>query len=255
MPPTHTATPTPTETIPRPQGAAPFTPTPTETIPSPQSAAPSTGGGGGGSSQPRVRCTNGTVVPDPGTNAELVAECVLLLGIKGTLEGQVSVAMRLNWSEARSIDTWEGITIGSDSPRRVVKVELDSSRKTLHGRIPANLYRLTELQTLDFSNNRLTSFIPIGLRQLAELNVLDFSNNRLTGRIPTDLANLSNLRVLSLAGNQLSGCIPNALMSVANHDLSRLGLPFCDPVTPTATPTPPPTALADVQIFLPFVRK
>lgn len=173
--------------------------------------------------------------------------------------------MRLNWSETRSMESWEGVTVGG-SPSRVVKLELGG--KTLKGRIPAALNKLTGLQTLDLSNNELMGSIPVGLRQLANLQVLDFSHNRLTGSTPTDLGslahlrtlalahnrltgtippqlgNLSRLSVLYLAGNQCAGCIPNALTRVAAHDLSDIALPLCDPVTPRAKSTSTPNATA-----------
>ena len=249
----------------------------------PQPSPPPSGGGGGGST-PRPRCTNGTVVANPTDNADLVRDCVQLLTIKATLEGRISTSMRLNWSENSSIDTWEGVTI-SGAPQRVVSLALQISGKTLAGSIPSTLSRLTGLQTLNFSNNEFSGRIPVGLRALAALQVLDFSNNRLSGSIPTDLGSiatlqtlhlannsltgsipttlvdLSALRSLSLAGNRFSGCIPNALARVAQNDLSAIELSFCDPVTPTATPTvtrpAPATPIAPVrrQLFLPLVYK
>ena len=254
------------------------TPTP---VPRPPSSG---GGGGGGGSTPRPRCTNGTVVANPSANADLVRDCVLLLTIKATLEGRISASMRLNWSENSSIDTWEGVTIDG-SPQRVVSLELDISGKTLAGSIPSTLSRLSGLQTLNLSNNEFSGRIPVGLRALAALQILDFSNNRLSGSMPTDLGSiaslqtlhlannsltgsipttlvdLSALRSLSLAGNRFSGCIPNALARVAQNDLSAIELSFCDPVTPTATPTvtrpAPATPIAPVrrQLFLPLVYK
>ena len=259
-------------------------PCPAPAIPQQPSPSGGSGGGGGGGSTQRPTCTNGTVVPNPSANADLVRDCVQLLTIKATLEGSISTSMRLNWSENSSIDTWEGVTI-SGVPQRVIRLELDISGKTLAGSIPSTLSRLTGLQTLNISNNEFSGRIPVGLRALATLQVLDFSNNRLSGSMPTDLGNiatlqtlhlannsltgsipttlvdLSALRSLSLAGNRFSGCIPNALTRVAQNDLSAIELSFCDPVTPTATPTTTPTAtatpLAPVgqDLFLPLVRK
>ena len=99
--------------------------------------------------------------------------------------------------------------------------------------------------------------MPTDLGSIATLQTLHLANNSLTGNIPTTLVDLSNLTSLSLAGNRLSGCIPNALTRVAQNDLSAIELSFCDPVTPTATPTVTPTPLAPVgqDLFLPLVRK
>ena len=220
------------------------------------------GGGGGGGSTPRPTCTNGTVVPNPTDNAALVKDCVLLLTNKATLEGSISTSMQLNWSETRSIATWEGVTVGTAGDvQRVLGLGLDIEGKNLQGSLPATVNQLSGLRVLDISGNAISGRLPVGLSQLTGLEELDVSDNRLSGSIPTDLGRLANLSRLFLSGNSFSGCIPNVLLGVSEQDLADVGLPFCDPVTPTPTPalTPTPTVTpippAGRQLFLPLVNK
>ena len=79
------------------------------------------------------------------------------------------------------------------------------------------------------NGNRLTGPIPPELGNLSELRILSLGGNRLTGPIPEELGKLSNLISLTLGGqhHQFTGCIPKALQQVRNHDLDRLGLPYC----------------------------
>ena len=236
-----------------------YCPAPPAPPPSPGSGG---GGGGGGGSTPRPTCTNGTVVLNPTDNAALVQDCVLLLTNKATLEGSISTSMQLNWSETRSIETWEGVTVGTAGDvQRVLGLRLDIEGKNLQGSLPATVNQLSGLRVLDISGNAISGRLPVGLSQLTGLEELDVSDNRLSGSIPTDLGRLANLSRLFLSGNSFSGCIPNVLLGVSEQDLADVGLPFCDPVTPTPTPalTPTPTVTpippAGRQLFLPLVNK
>ena len=146
--------------------------------------------------QPPPPC--GLAVPDQANNPGLMRDCMTLLAAKDTLRGTAT----LNWSVDTAIATWDGVTT-SGTPNRVTKLLLPT--KSLSGRIPAELGRLSELTHLDLSRNSLT------------------------GEIPGELGGLSNLEVLRLSGNSLTGCIPLALMSVATNDLSSLNLLYCVP--------------------------
>ena len=167
-------------------------------------------------------CVTGGAVP--ANNAALAADCDTLLGMKSALRG----SGKLNWWTGRSIEKWDGITLGSG---RVVQVSLPS--KSLDGIIPA------------------------GFGSLSALQVLDLSSNSLTGTIPSELGNLTNLTRWRLSGNSLTGCVPANLSLVEDNDLATLGLSVCggsapspDPATPTPTPassqpTTPPTDVSE----------
>ena len=156
-------------------------------------------------------CVTGGAVP--ANNAALAADCDTLLGMKSALRG----SGKLNWWTGRSIDKWDGITLGSG---RVVQVSLPS--KSLDGIIPAGFGNLSALQGLDLSSNSLT------------------------GSIPSELGNLTNLTRWRLSGNSLTGCVPANLSFVEDNDLDALGLSVCGgsapAPTPISTPTPTPAS-------------
>ena len=138
----------------------------------------------------REQCEIGVAVPEPVANAELVADCATLLGLRDTLRGNAP----LNWSANLAMANWEGVTV-SGTPARVTALSL--AARELSGRVPG------------------------ALGKLAALTSLDLSQNRLSGRIPVELTNLRGLTALFLAENTVFNCIPHGLRAVANNDLDR----------------------------------
>ena len=110
-----------------------------------------------------VSCTNGTTVPNPADNPDLVRDCEALLSSRDQLRGSAS----LNWTGSNPITMWEGIVLRG-FPRRVTR--------------------------LDLYDNQLTGTLPTELGKLTKLEELYLHNNQLTGTIPTQLGNLANLR-------------------------------------------------------------
>ncbi|MDE2904088.1 MAG: hypothetical protein OXP73_13810 [Chloroflexota bacterium] len=53
-------------------------------------------------------CANGTVIPNPGDNRELVTDCETLLAVGHTLRGTTA----LNWSTNSALSGWTGVTTG-----------------------------------------------------------------------------------------------------------------------------------------------
>ncbi len=156
-------------------------------------------------------CTNGTVIPSPADNRELVKDCETLLAARDTLRGTAA----LNWSTGTALTGWTGVTTGG-TPTRVTGLSLAS--QSLNGTIPA------------------------AIGQLFALTTLNLSSNSLTGDVPAELGWLDHLTELRLSGNRLTGCVPLNLRSMATNDFSSLSLPFCAPPAPTnlsaGTPTP-----------------
>ena len=184
------------------------------------------------------QCSNGVAVPNPASNAGLVADCAALLASKDTLEG---VSGYLNWSSSVHISDWDGVTIANGRVSSLLlDFDLDGTIPTelgnlanletldldgsfLSGTIPAELGKLTNLTYVSFNDNTLTGAIPPELGNLANLTYLRFDENKLTGAIPPELGNLANLETLRLGGNQLTGAIPPELGNLANLETLLLG--------------------------------
>ena len=209
-----------------------------------------------------AQCSSGTAVPNPASNAGLVADCVALLAAKSTLEGDTSHP--LNWSANLAISDWHGITTTNN---RVTRLWMDiaDGDAQLNGKIPAQLGNLANLEGLRLSFFSLTGAIPAELGNLANLRGLDLSDNLLTGAVPSELGNLANLTALDLSYNELTGCVPQSLARVGSHGLrqdSGVTLPFCAAPTPTphispndplTTPTPPTTAVDPLATPTPHI--
>ncbi|MCY3896725.1 MAG: cadherin domain-containing protein, partial [Chloroflexi bacterium] len=160
-------------------------------------------------------CTNGTVIPNPADNRELVTDCETLLAVGPTLRGSAA----LNWSTDTALTSWTGVTTGG-TPTRVTGLNLAS--QSLRGSIPSEIGHLFGLTTLNLSGNSLT------------------------GNVPAELGWLDQLTELRLSGNTLTGCVPLNLRAVATNDLSSLNLPFCAPPPPAnlRAGTPAATSVA-----------
>ena len=156
-------------------------------------------------------CAASVAVPDPATNAVLVADCETLLGLKDTLRGSAP----LGWDVETPIWQWEGVAVAAvDGVERVVALSL--WEKNLNGNIPPEIGNLTGLQKLHLDGNQLTGSIPDTLGNLSRLEHLWLYGNRLTGEVPATLGNPFRLETLDLHGNQLSGAIPATLGNLAN---------------------------------------
>ena len=79
----------------------------------------------------------------------------------------------------------------------------------LFGYVPAELYNISSLRTLDLSNNNITGAIPSRIgNTLPTLEKLIASGNRINGSIPASLTNASKLQVIDLSYNSLAGSVP-----------------------------------------------
>ena len=154
----------------------------------------------------------------PPTSPALFDDCAVLLAVKDSLAGDVS----LNWRAAVPVGLWQGVTIGREG--RVAALDLRDMNLT--GRLPAELGELTHLQVLRLDGNRLTGAVPPELGNLTRLTMLSLDGNRLTGPIPPALANLSNLGQLWLADNRLTGSIPPELAGIERLSLAVAGNDF-----------------------------
>lgn len=150
---------------------------------------------------------------------------------------------KTNWTIGR-LNTWYGVTIGSDD--RVNKVILNSNNLTdtlpvelgalthlrelnlqsnnLSGSIPKEIGDIDSLRVLMLNNNQFSGVIPAGIDSLVKLNTLYLDNNSLTRTIPSSLGKLVNLTRLTLHSNNFEGAIPGILggcTKLINLNLSK----------------------------------
>jgi len=92
--------------------------------------------------------------------------------------------------------------VPSDIFKKTDLESLDLSNNNLTGAIPAEIRFLENLRALDTSNNQMTG-LPAELGQLSKLEILDVSHNKLTD-LPLELGNLTQLKTLNLSGNDYS---------------------------------------------------
>ena len=154
-------------------------------------------------------CSNGIAVPSPSANPGLVSDCEALLAGRDTLAGTAS----LNWSSNVGIRGWDGVRV-SYTLMRVTQLDflhsVEFEIKTLTGRLPPELGRLTHLENVYISNSD-TICEGDNCREIE-----DDERHQLTGPIPPELGNLTNLERLWLYDNELTGNIPAELGNLSS---------------------------------------
>lgn len=99
-------------------------------------------------------------------------------------------------------DGWEGVTLDEDGH----VLEINLSGRNLAGPLPAGLFSLPYLQTLDLSRNALTGNLEEIVPESStapELVAVNLEQNQLSGMIPTSINSLPKLENLNLKGNRL----------------------------------------------------
>ena len=179
-------------------------------------------------------CSNGTAVPYPRINRDLLEDCRAILASRDSWDPGHG---NPGWNAATLIDNWPGVEVRDSRVRGIRFGEWVSGwpfpslsgpslsllnrltglesvvlmLESLTGPIPPELGQLTQLRELDLSENELTGPIPPELGRLTQLRFLDLSLNRLTGPIPPELSQLTQLKELDLGLNELAGPIPPEL--------------------------------------------
>lgn len=122
-----------------------------------------------------------------------------------------------DWSSGSwATGDWRGVDCKSDES--VVEVRITNSN--LHGLIPSEIGKLSNLINLSLANNKLTGPIPTALGQLQNLQDLLLQTNELTGLIPSELGLLSELQIMDLRHNDLSGSMPQQVCDLQVGGLS-----------------------------------
>ena len=78
-------------------------------------------------------CYSSGAVSDAASNPGLLSDCRTLLGFRDALQG-ADISPRLNWSAARAVADWDGITV-DQTPPRVIYLRMDNRQLT--GVLPA----------------------------------------------------------------------------------------------------------------------
>jgi Leucine rich repeat len=128
----------------------------------------------------------------------------------------------------------------------------DLSNNQFSGRIPNQLYDLSDLRYLFLAYNgftsgtipsllgeRLPSMINLSLRStnrrgslpesfdfMSTLQLLDLNDNAITGTLPSSLGNLPELEVLQVHNNQIRGTVPSSFNSLPNLNIVLLSRNF-----------------------------
>ncbi|KAL5578640.1 hypothetical protein UlMin_011082 [Ulmus minor] len=94
-------------------------------------------------------------------------------------------------------------------------LQLDLSNNNLSGEVPLQVFFLPSLSILlNFSHNFLIGRLPDEVGKLKNVNTLDFSSNNLSGEIPGTIEDCSSLEYLYLQGNSFDQNIPSSLATL-----------------------------------------
>ena len=126
--------------------------------------------------------------------------------------GEAASLQSLNLS-ATGIDSLDGIGAAARL------VELYATGNSMQGRLPEELFRLTNLKKLYLSFNAYKGRLSPDISALVNLEELHLYYNQLTGQLPAALGYLVNLRILGLSENNFGGTLPSELNSLSNLEL------------------------------------
>ena len=99
----------------------------------------------------------------------------------------------------------------------------------LYGKLPAEINKLSKLDTLYLYSNDLTGKIPSELWGMKLLKIIDMSTNELTGQLPSEI-DLPNLEILFIFANHLTGQLPSTWNTPKMTNLSLAQNEFTGPI-------------------------
>ncbi len=91
---------------------------------------------------------------------------------------------------------------------------LKLSNNSLIGKLPMNIYELSNLDILDCDTNLFSGTLSHAIGQLSNLQYLILRQNKFNGTIPSTIGNLSQLVYLRLSYNNFEGSIPYSLKEI-----------------------------------------
>ena len=168
------------------------------------------------------------------------------------LDGSLNIAWQLPnllvlYLEQNNLNGTLPSSIVATNPKLI---ELDISENFVHGALPSDWYKLTDLEILDLHGNNLSNLIPSSqdlttFNTESKLKFIGFQDNELSGKIPPSLAyDCPGLVHLDVSNNFLTGTIP--------FELSTLGqeLHYLFVGENNFTPGPFPTFIHDNMLAL-----
>eukprot|EP00980_Cylindrotheca_fusiformis_P010900 scaffold2483_cov90-Cylindrotheca_fusiformis.AAC.1 len=81
----------------------------------------------------------------------------------------------------------------------------------VHGQLPSELGRCTNLFEIGLGRNGLSSTLPTEIGALTNLVEIGLEDNRIEGELPTSIGKLSNVATLGLSRNSFTGTLPTEL--------------------------------------------
>ncbi len=125
----------------------------------------------------------------------------------------------MGWLTDAPLDQWHGVETDEDGRATALNLRENG----LEGIIPAELGRLTYLETLDLGRNtQLTGTLPPEIGNLVRLRELNLGHTNLSGNIPSTLGKLVKLRGLILEYTPFTGSIPPELGALTELDILNL---------------------------------
>ncbi|GMJ05323.1 hypothetical protein like AT3G47570 [Hibiscus trionum] len=101
--------------------------------------------------------------------------------------------------------------------------QLELHFNLLSGRIPANLFKLKDLQLLYLSANQLEGNLQVEIGNLSMLQSFAIDHNHFEGEIPKQIGNLTLLRDFVCSHNNFTGTIPHQIDSLKNLQVFMAG--------------------------------
>ena len=112
-------------------------------------------------------------------------------------------------NDHHAVGKWNGVTtkkVGGDSSLTYAITAIDLSGQGLTGQLPASLFQLTELQTLNLSNNKIAANLStlLAVTAAAPLTEVNLQGNQLTGDLYAFASKLPTLTKLDVSYNRLT---------------------------------------------------
>ena len=174
--------------------------------------------------------SSSSLVIDPYSQALLSLKSELIDGDNSLHDWVVPSGGNLTESGSSYVCSWSGIKCNKDSNVTSIDlsmkklggvlsgkqlsvftevIDFNLSNNLFSGKLPPEIFNLTNLKSLDIGTNNFSGQFPKGISKLKSLVVFDAWENSFSGQLPAEFSELENLKILNLFGNSFSGSIPS----------------------------------------------